>query len=287
MRARRVAERRCVIPLRAFDGGVCKRRPGGGDACAESSHVLDESTARKGLCRWRATADRRVCGRVNAERRPHFSVPSVLAGGNARRMAQSSTVRPASSSTRRLSPARQIGHALLVLLALSRAAAASPDRVHLELRDVNGQPVVVGAPEHQRTTVLFFMSRTSREASTAFARAVDELLLGRAVDSVAIVDVRRYAGLLTRGFALRAMQKSVTEARERRRQRRLASRVDPSSSVEGWHLVADFDGALFTHFGIAQEPAGPLAFLVDRAGRLYGPYVDAAAVAEAVTRQLR
>lgn len=169
------------------------------------------------------------------------------------------------------------------VLALVAGAAVSAAPLRLTIEDVRGARVALGAPAQRRPVILIFMSRRARDASAAFARAIDERLLARAVESVGVVDVRPYRGLL-RGLATRYLRRSAEEARVRRRQRRLAHRVDASpAAVDRWHLVGDFDGALFARFGVAPEPAAPLAFVVAPDGVVHGPYGDVHAVVTAVT----
>jgi hypothetical protein len=172
--------------------------------------------------------------------------------------------------------------ALLALLAPPATAIASgPSPVRMAFADVLGESVRIGSPDQPRSAILFFMSRRSKDVSTEFARAVDERLVAAQVDSIAIVDVRRYGGLL-RGLALSRMRKSEVESREHRRVRRLAHGVDASPEVVSrWHLIADFDGSLFTRFGVEAEPSRPIAFLVDPSGSLRGPYTDADALCAA------
>jgi hypothetical protein len=162
----------------------------------------------------------------------------------------------------------------------ARADAAAP--VHLAVDDVLGERVVLGAPEQARATIVFFMSRRAQEAATAFARAVDEQLLDRPVEHVSIVDVQRFGGLL-RSIATARLRTAATDARARRRARRVAAGCDSSDGVVNrWHLIGDFDGSLFGRFGVGRDPAKPLAYVVDRAGAVHGPYFDAASVTSAI-----
>ena len=170
--------------------------------------------------------------------------------------------------------------ATLAIVLSVAAVAAAP--VELHVLDVLGERVDV-APDAPNPTVLIFMSRTARDASSLFARTVDERLLDRPVELVGIVDVRRYGGIF-RGLATSRMRRSEEEARVARRQRRLAHGVDASpAAVDRWHLVGDFDGALFRRFGVEAEPAQPVAFVVDGAGELHGPFHDVDAVVAAAT----
>ena len=170
------------------------------------------------------------------------------------------------------------GVALFGLDAAAQASAAPP----LHLVDVLGHPVSLAAPARE-PTVLIFMSRTAKDASAAFARAVDERLLDRPIESVDIVDLRRYGGVL-RGLATSYLRRSAEEARVRRRERREARGVDASpAAIDRWHLIGDFDGSLFARFGVGAEPKQPLAFVVDRAGALHGPFHDVDPVVAAAT----
>ncbi|MCU1281683.1 MAG: hypothetical protein JWM53_5229, partial [bacterium] len=122
------------------------------------------------------------------------------------------------------------------------------------------------------------MSQRAREASSTFARAVDESLLNAPVEEVGIVDVRRYGGVLRR-LASSYLRKSADEVLVHRRERRLARGVDASPEfVNRWHLIGDFDGSLFDRFGVEYEPARPLAFVLGRDGALHGPFADVASV---------
>jgi hypothetical protein len=170
--------------------------------------------------------------------------------------------------------------ATLCLGALARASAAAPP-LSLDAVDVLGNPVHVAA--HQ-PAVLIFMSKRARDASAAFARAVDEKLLDRPVESISIVDVRRYAGVL-KSLASSYLRRSAEEGKVKRRERRQAAGVDASATaVDRWHLIGDFDGSLFARFGVEAEPKQPLAFVVDAGGALHGPFRDVAPVVAALSR---
>ena len=132
-------------------------------------------------------------------------------------------------------------------------------------------------------TVIFFMSKRCKEASAAFAKAVDERLLDQPVESVGVVDVRRYSGFL-RGMCTSYLKRSAEESRVKRRERRQARGVDASqTAVDRWHLIGDFDGSLFSRFGVESEPSQPLAFVVDAGGKLHGPFRDVDPVVAAVS----
>ena len=180
--------------------------------------------------------------------------------------------------------ASRFAAALLAAFALFGAnvaqAAASP--VELHIVDVLGTKVDVAPQAHART-VLIFMSRRAKDASAAFARAVDERLIDRPIESIGVVDVRRYAGML-RSLATSYLRRSAEDAKVKRRERRVARGVDASpAAVDRWHLIGDFDGSLFARFGVEAEPKEPLAFVVDTAGELHGPFREVDCVVAALT----
>ena len=154
------------------------------------------------------------------------------------------------------------------------AHASAQPLAPLQLTDVLGHQLQLGAAHPSLPAVLIFMSRSAKDASSAFARTIDERLLDRAIESIGIVDVRRYGGILRR-LATSYLVRSAEEAKVHRRERRQARGVDASpQAVDRWHLVGDFDGSLFARFGVAAEPKAPLAFVVDAAGDLHGPFHD-------------
>jgi hypothetical protein len=178
----------------------------------------------------------------------------------------------------------RLGAAIAVVAAVSGGAVAraSAAPVQLSLVDVLGNQVQVAAASHM-PTVLIFMSKSAQAASATFARQVDERLLDRSIESIGIVDVRRYGGILRR-LATSYLKRSAEEAKVRRRERREARGVDASpAAVDRWHLVGDFDGSLFSRFGVAAEPSQPLAFVVDGAGERHGPFYDVDRVVAAAT----
>jgi hypothetical protein len=178
--------------------------------------------------------------------------------------------------------------ALVVVSGLAfEVRAGGPATLPLVLDGVLGDRVELGSPQQKRTTVVIFMSRRSKDASSGFARSIDEKLLNGPVESVGIVDVRKYSGLMRR-LAQSYLRKSAEESRSRRRDRRTAAGIDASAEfVNRWHLVGDFDGSLFARFGVDAEPDKPLAFVLSRDGSVRGPYRDVDAllrsVAEATT----
>ncbi len=179
---------------------------------------------------------------------------------------------------------RRIAAPLLVCAALAGSAHAA-DPVQLSMQGVLGDAVHLGPPAQARTTIVYFMSQRAKDASSAFARTVDETLLNAPVEAVGIVDVRRYGGLMRR-LASSYLRKSADEALAHRRERRLASGLDASAEfVNRWHLVGDFDGSLFERFGVEREPARPLAFVLDRQGGVHGPFAEVAGVLAAVRAQ--
>jgi hypothetical protein len=168
-----------------------------------------------------------------------------------------------------------------------KARASAGRTIELSAADVFGVPVRVGTADHSPVTVVFFMSRESRDESAELARGVDEGLLDAPVEQVGIVDVHRYGGI-TRSFALGRMRKSVEEARASRRQRRLEHHADASpAAVNRWHLIGDFDGALFRQLGVELDLEHPVAFVVEAGGRLHGPYHDVGDVVAEVVRVIR
>jgi hypothetical protein len=164
------------------------------------------------------------------------------------------------------------------------AGASAPPRVQLALRDVLGEAVALGAPEPALPTIVFFMSKRSQDEAAALVRTVDEQTLDRAIELVGVVDVQRYGGFWRR-LAQSRLERSARDARARRTERRVARGVDASAAaVNRWHLVGDFEGALFTQFGVEREPSHPVAFVIDRGGALRGPFRDAVALVAAVAR---
>ena len=169
-----------------------------------------------------------------------------------------------------------------VTAALLAGAAPRASAFELSLTDVLGQPVRIAAAT-RAPTIIFFMSKSAKEASAAFAKAIDERLVDKPIDSIGIVDVRRYSGIL-RGVCTRYLKRSAEESKVKRRERRQARGVDATpTAVDRWHLVGDFDGSLFARFGVEAEPKQPLAFVVDCTGTLRGPFRDVEPVVAAAT----
>jgi hypothetical protein len=170
---------------------------------------------------------------------------------------------------------------LLALFAVLPRPAHAGAPLHLALSGVLGDAVAVG-PEQPRPTVLFFMGRRAQAESAAFGREVDERTLAANVESVAIVDMRRYGGWL-KSLALSRLRKAAEEGLARRRTRRQVPGVDAREEVvKRWHLVADFDGSLFSRFAVAPDPEHPVAFVVDGHGLARGPFNDVAGVLAAL-----
>jgi hypothetical protein len=166
------------------------------------------------------------------------------------------------------------------LLCTSFARASAP-RLPVDMVDALGQHVSVNGAANA-PTVLFFMSKRAKDASAAFARTVDERLLDRPVESIGIVDMRKYSGML-KGLASSYLRRSAEESKIKRRERRQAAGVDASpAAVDRWHLVGDFDGSLFSRFGVEADPAQPLAFVVDGSGAVRGPFHDVDPVVQAL-----
>jgi hypothetical protein len=173
--------------------------------------------------------------------------------------------------------------AVLAALALASPAAASPSKISRSCEGVLGDHVALGAPAQSRPTIVYFMSKRAGEESAKLAQAVDEQLLDARVEQVGIVDTHRYGGWL-RAIAMGRLKKSAGDSRVRRRERRIARGADASpAEVDRWHLVGDFDDALFDLFGVEHEPAHPVAFVVDRSGSVSGPFRDVAAVVSALS----
>jgi hypothetical protein len=176
----------------------------------------------------------------------------------------------------------RIAFVALVALVAAEVSGYAAAPVHLSLQGVRGESVCFGSPEQARTTIVYFMSRRAKEESSAFARAVDEVLLNAPVESVGAVDLRRYAGMLRR-LATSYLRKSGDEALAHRRERRVAKGIDASDEVVNrWHLIGDFDGSLFGRFGVESDPPHPLAFVLDRAGAVQGPFRDVQSLVSAV-----
>jgi hypothetical protein len=162
---------------------------------------------------------------------------------------------------------------------------APPGRsVCVSTTDCLGEPVRLGGAEQKGVTIVYFMSRESKDESADLARGVDERLLEAPIDQVGIVDVHKFGGV-TKPVASYQLRKSAGEGRDRRRKRREEHHVDASDAlVKRWHLIGDFDGALLKHFGVEQNIQHPLAFVVEPDGRLHGPYHDVASVVNEVER---
>jgi hypothetical protein len=167
------------------------------------------------------------------------------------------------------------------------AAAHKPakrPRVRLATDDVLGRPVRVGPSQPGPVSVVYLMTRDSREESSELARDVDKQLLERPIEQVAIVDLHKLSSF-SRGIARSQLRKAANESLEKRRQRREAQGVDASPrAVNRWHLIGDFDGRYFELFDVPRDLQHPLVFVVDRSGRVRGPYRDATRVEAAIRR---
>ena len=173
-------------------------------------------------------------------------------------------------------PRHYAGECQLVGLANGRT-------VQLATTDVLGRPVQLGTPGQARPTVVFFVSRTSKDEASELMQTVDDQIMTRPIDTVAFVDVTRYAGILHKAASWQ-LRKSAEEARVKRRQRREERGVDASAeAVDRWHLVGDFSGTELARFGVAREPAHPIAFVVGCSGAVLGPFHDADSLLAAVT----
>jgi hypothetical protein len=206
----------------------------------------------------------------------HASVTPIRPSGRAeavtsevKRNARRGSFRQAARSGRPSSLVPRWMAPSLVVLVLTAAAApvSSAALGSLALDGALGEHVRVG-PQPSRPTIVFFMSQRAADECAAFGRKVDEEMLEADVESLAIVDVRRYAGWM-RTAATYQLRKSAEEALAHRRERRRAHGRDASDEVvRRWHLIGDFDGALFARFGVAPDLAHPLAFVIDKRGAL-------------------
>jgi hypothetical protein len=153
--------------------------------------------------------------------------------------------------------------------------------VKVEARDALGEPVVLG-PGQPRVAVVFFMSRRSKEEASDLMQGLDEQLLDAPIETVAVVDVQRYAGMMRR-LATWQLERSARDARTKRKQRRETRGADASAERVGrWHLIGDFDGSWFTRFCTEPDPLHPSAFVVRPTGELDGPYLTLAPLVAAV-----
>jgi hypothetical protein len=143
--------------------------------------------------------------------------------------------------------------------------------IQLDTKDVLGAPVRLGNNQ-ERVAVVVLISRTSKDESSELLKGFDERLLNAPIETVSIVDMRKYSGIM-HSLAERQLRKSAEESRTKRRQRREAQHADASDAVVNrWHLLGDYDGKLFEKFGAGAEPQHPVGFVVDMTGGLHGPY---------------
>jgi hypothetical protein len=157
--------------------------------------------------------------------------------------------------------------------------------IDLSLGDVLGRPVRLGG--QAPVAVVVFISRESKEESSELLRRLDERLLNAPIETVGIVDLRRYGSGLMRKIATRKLKQSAEDSRNRRRERREAKGSDASpANVDRFHLVGDFDGSIYSKFGVEEEPDHPVAYVVQRSGAVQGPYRDADSLAAAVGQAL-
>jgi hypothetical protein len=165
----------------------------------------------------------------------------------------------------------------------ARARLRCAGGLQLTFNDALGEPVHLGAPGQERVTIVLVMSRPAQEEDAEFVQELDEKLLNQPVDVVGIVDVRKYGGLISHGIASKKIKQGEQEARAGRRKRRQERGVEASDEyVNRWHLVGDFDGKLLTHFGVKEEPYQPVAFVVDRCGRVSPAHNEVSGVLAAV-----
>lgn len=163
-----------------------------------------------------------------------------------------------------------------------RAAPGCSEGLHLALTDALGDRVRLGSPDQRHVTIVVFMSRGAKDEAAEFLRSLDERLLNQPVESVGVVDVRKYGGVM-RPIAEHQLSKAAGDGRDKRRKRREERGLDASQEyVSRWHLIGDFDGKLLERFGVEPEPQHPLAFVVDRCGQVGGPLREVDAVVSAV-----
>src|SRR5262245_5706997 len=67
--------------------------------------------------------------------------------------------------------------------------------VQLDVKDVLGAPVRLGNNQ-ERVSVVVLISRTSKDESSELLKGFDEKLLNSPVESVSIVDMRKYGGIM-------------------------------------------------------------------------------------------
>jgi hypothetical protein len=161
--------------------------------------------------------------------------------------------------------------------------------LHLKLTDALGEPVALGSPDQERVTVVVFMSRGAKEEASDFLRDLDQRVLHDPVDSLGVVDVRKYAGVM-RSVASWQIKRAANDARAKRKERGEKQGLDASYPGR-WHLIGDFDGKLLEQFGVEAEPQHPVAFVVDRCGAIGAPHRDVnslmAEVDQAVAKSAR
>jgi hypothetical protein len=159
-----------------------------------------------------------------------------------------------------------------------------PTGLKVTIRDSLDERIELGAPLQQFVTIVLVTDPSAQDKTTTLFRELDERLLNAPVETVGIVDLRRYAGIARRWVEWR-LRKAAGEARAARRTRRERRGVDASAPfVDRWHLVGDFSGELLARFG--GHGALPAAFVVDRCGTVRGPLRDATAVLAALAQLL-
>jgi hypothetical protein len=164
--------------------------------------------------------------------------------------------------------------------------AHCPEGLHLSLTDALGDHVKLGAPDQREVTVMVFMSRGGKDEAADFLRSLDERLLNEPVESVGVVDVRKYSGLM-KPLAEHQLSKAAGDGRDKRRKRREERGLDASAeSVDRWHLIGDFDGKVLEKFGVEPEPQHPLGFVVDKCGQVGGPHKDVDGLISAVDQAM-
>jgi hypothetical protein len=157
-----------------------------------------------------------------------------------------------------------------LLVPLCAQAAVTRLEPAIGAADALGERVQLG-PGQKRIAVVYFMSERAKDESAALARTIDERLLNAPMDTIGIVDVRKYGFL--KSLVNSHLRKAEWESRDHRRVLRLEHGIDASPEfVNRWHLLGDFDGKLFDRFSVEKNPARPVAFVLDKSGEVHGPY---------------
>jgi hypothetical protein len=146
--------------------------------------------------------------------------------------------------------------------------------LHLKMTDALGGSVALGSPDQERVTVVVFMNRDNKDEAADFLRDLDKKLLDEPVDSLGVVDVRKYGGVM-RSVANWELKRAAERSRAKRKERREQQGRDVSKDeLDRFRLVGDFDGKVLEQFGVGAEPKQVVAFVVDRCGAIGSPHHD-------------